>query len=497
MGPTEAGAGGRLHFIGIGGAGMSVIAELFLARGRAVSGSDARGSATLDRLAALGAHVHVGHAAEHVTGAQTVVVSTAVRPDNVELVAARAVGIPVIHRSEALALVAEGKDFVAVAGAHGKTTTSSMLALALAEVGADPSYAIGGEVVALGTGAHAGAGRAFVAEADESDRSFLAYRPRVAVVTNIEADHLDQYASAADVEEAFEEFATRIVPGGLLVACLDDPGAERLARLAAGNGTRVRTYGRRGAPSDLADGAPAEGAPVEGAPAAGALGADHVEVVLDRLHASGSVAHLTWHRRGAEPVRVLLDLAVPGAHNVLNATAAWAAGVDLGAPPDALAAALGRFTGTRRRFEERGVAAGVRVVDDYAHHPTEVAALLAAARLAAGEGRVLALFQPHLYSRTLSFATEFAQALTAADQVVVTGIYGAREDPRPGVTSALITDAMASLGAGSRARYVADRLEAAGAIAALARPGDLLLTVGAGDVTELAEPILEALRARG
>jgi len=491
MGPTAEGTEGRLHFIGIGGAGMSVIAELFLARGRAVSGSDARASATLDRLATLGAEVHAGHAAEHVAGAQAVVVSTAVRPDNAELVAARTAGVPVIHRSEALALVAEGKDFVAVAGAHGKTTTSSMLALALAEVGADPSYAIGGEVVALGTGAHAGAGPAFVAEADESDRSFLAYRPRVAIVTNVEADHLDQYASAADVEEAFEEFVARIVPGGLLVACLDDPGSERLARLAAANGTRVRTYGRHAAPSDGADVTPADGAPADGT-----LGADHVDVVLDRLHASGSVAHLIWHRRGAEPVRVSLDLAVPGAHNVLNATAAWAAGVDLGAPPEALAAALGRFTGTRRRFEERGVAAGVRVVDDYAHHPTEVAALLAAARLAAGEGRVLALFQPHLYSRTVSFAREFAQALTSADEVVVTGIYGAREDPRPGVTSALITDAMADLGAGSRARYVPDRLAAAAAIAALSRPGDLLLTVGAGDVTELADPILEALRAR-
>ncbi len=489
MTPSDAVAAGRLHFIGIGGAGMSVIAELFLAHGRAVSGSDARGSATLDRLAALGADVHVGHAAERVAGAQTVVISTAVRPDNVELVAARSAGIPVIHRSEALALVAEGKAFVAVAGAHGKTTTSSMLALALVEVGADPSYAIGGEVVALGTGAHAGAGTAFVAEADESDRSFLAYRPRVAIVTNVEADHLDQYASASDVEEAFEEFVARIVPGGLLVACVDDPGAERLARLAAGNGTRVRTYGR-GAPSDVAGGTPADGAPV------GTLGDDHVEVVLDRLHASGSEAHLTWHRRDVGPVRVSLDLAVPGAHNVLNAAAAWAAGVDLGAPPEALAEALGRFTGTRRRFEERGVAAGIRVVDDYAHHPTEVAALLAAARLAAGEGRVLALFQPHLYSRTLSFAREFAQALTSADQVVVTGIYGAREDPRPGVTSALITDAMADLGAGSRARYVPDRLAAAAAIADLARPGDLLLTVGAGDVTELADPILEALRAR-
>ncbi len=481
VGAPGASPDGRLHFIGIGGAGMSVIAELFLAQGQEVSGSDARGSATLDRLARLGAVVHVGHAAEQVAGAGTVVVSTAVRPDNPELVAARAAGVPVIHRSEALARVAAGKDFVAVAGAHGKTTTSSMLALALAEVGADPSYAIGGEVLALGTGAHAGRGTAFVAEADESDRSFLAYSPRVAVVTNIEADHLDHYASVEAVEGAFEEFAARIVPGGLLVACADDPGSARLARLVATSGTRVRTYGVvRSAAGPLPDGA----------------GSDHVEVSVEELRPAGSAAHLTWTREGFAPLRVALDLAVPGVHNVLNAAAAWCAGVDLGVDGDRLAAALGAFTGTRRRFEDRGTAAGVRVVDDYAHHPTEVAALVAAARLAAGEGRVLALFQPHLYSRTLAFAAEFAAALAGADAVVVTAIYGAREDPRPGVTSALITDAMAALGAGDRARHVPDRLEAARAIAALAGPGDLVLTVGAGDVTELAEPILAALRDR-
>jgi UDP-N-acetylmuramate--alanine ligase len=463
-----------VHFIGIGGAGMSVVAELFLAAGRPVTGSDARASAVVDRLRGMGASVHVGHRAEHVVGAGTVVVSTAVRPDNPELVAARDAGIPVIHRSRALALAAEGKDFVAVAGAHGKTTTSSMLAVALAEVGADPSYAIGGEVVALGTGAHAGSGAAFVAEADESDRSFLAYRPRVAVVTNIEADHLDHYESEAAVHEAFEEFAARIVPGGLLVACRDDDGAARLAAAVGAGGTRVRTYGTAAA-----------------APAA----ADDVAVDVLRLGAAGASARLTWRRPGVPAVEVELVLAVPGRHNVLNAAAAWSAGVELGAGPAALAAALGTFTGTRRRFEARGEAGGVRVVDDYAHHPTEVAALLAAARVAAGAGRVLVLFQPHLYSRTLAFADEFAAALVAADEVVLTAIYGAREDPRPGVTSELVTDAMARRGAGERARYVPDRLDAARTVAALARPGDLVLTVGAGDVTELPGPILEALGA--
>jgi UDP-N-acetylmuramate--alanine ligase len=465
------------HFIGIGGAGMSAVAELVLAAGHAVTGSDARPGATLDRLASLGAVVHVGHAAQNVAGAGTVVVSTAVRPDNVELVAAREAGVPVLHRSAALALVARGKDFVAVAGAHGKTTTSSMLALALREAGEDPSYAIGGEVLALGTGAHAGSGRAFVAEADESDRSFLAYSPRVAVVTNIEADHLDHYASVEAVHEAFAAFAARLVPGGLLVACHDDDGAARLARDVRGVGARVRTYGASRDDARLA-------------------GDDHVVVDVTELRPDGSSAVLTWSSPAGERT-VPLRLAVPGRHNVLNAAGAWSAGVDLGVDPDRLAAALSAFTGTRRRFEDRGSAGGVRVVDDYAHHPTEVAALVAQARLAAGEGRVLVLFQPHLYSRTLTFAGEFADALAGADEVVVTGVYGAREEPRADVTSALITDAMAAAGAGDRARYVPDRLAAATAIADLAAPGDLLLTVGAGDVTELAGPILERLRVRG
>src|SRR5690606_1287808 len=233
----------RVHFIGIGGAGMSVVAELFLARGHAVSGSDAKDSAALQRLAGLGAHVRVGHAAEAVEGATTVVVSTAIREDNPELLAARAAGTEIIHRSVALARAAAGLDFVAVAGAHGKTTTSVMLATALAEVGADPSYAIGSVLVSSGTGAHLGSGRAFVAEADESDLSFLNYRPRVAVVTNVEADHLDRYGSTAAVHEAFERFVDRVEPGGLLVACADDAGSAALAAGAAGNGVRVQRYG--------------------------------------------------------------------------------------------------------------------------------------------------------------------------------------------------------------------------------------------------------------
>lgn len=464
----------RVHFIGIGGAGMSVVAELFLARGHAVSGSDAKDSAALQRLAGLGAHVRVGHAAEAVEGATTVVVSTAIREDNPELLAARAAGTEIIHRSVALARAAAGLDFVAVAGAHGKTTTSGMLATALAEVGADPSYAIGSVLVSSGTGAHLGSGRAFVAEADESDLSFLNYRPRVAVVTNVEADHLDRYGSTAAVHEAFERFVDRVEPGGLLVACADDAGSAALAAGAAGNGVRVQRYG-------VAD-AVAAGAWPEPPPSA------RPDVLLHDVRLSGDGSTAVLRQQGEDDVE--LRLGVPGAHNLRNATAAWCVGVELGVDRAAMARALGAFTGTARRFQLRGEVAGVRVVDDYAHHPTEVAELLKAARAAARGGRVLVLFQPHLYSRTQAFAAEFAAALDAADEVVVTDVYGAREDPVPGVTSALVTDRMRS------GRHVPDRLAAAAAVAEAARPGDLVLTVGAGDVTELGETILAALAAR-
>ncbi|MFH5822584.1 UDP-N-acetylmuramate--L-alanine ligase [Georgenia sp. AZ-5] len=462
----------RFHLVGVGGAGMSAVAELLAARGHEVSGSDQRDSPALRRLRGLGVRTFVGHDAAHVPDGASVVVSTAVRETNPELAAARARGLRVLHRSEALALAAQGRDFVAVAGAHGKTSTSAMLAVALREAGQDPSYAIGGTVLALGTGAHLGEGRAFVAEADESDGSFLNYAPRVAVVTNIEPDHLDHYGSEAAFRRAFEDFTGRLVPGGLLVACADDPGALALAEHAAGRGTRVITYGT------------GQG---------GAPGAAHVRVTGTELVPGGSRAVL----RGGAGGDVPLAVSVGGAHMLLNATAAWCAGVELGVGPEAMARALAAFTGTGRRFEDKGAAAGVRVVDDYAHHPTEIAATLRTARLAAGEGRVLTLFQPHLYSRTQNFAEAFARALALADEVVVTDVYAAREDPVPGVDGSLITDAMGRQGAGARARYVADRREAAHEVAAAARPGDLVLTVGAGDVTELGPVILADLEGRG
>lgn len=449
------------HLIGIGGAGMAPVAELLAARGLQVSGSDARDSATLARLRTLGVDARAGHDAERVGPDATVVVSTAVRPDNPELRRARELGRPVIHRSQALVRAAEGRDFVAVAGAHGKTSTSAMLAVALRALGQDPSYAIGGTVLGLGTGAHLGAGRAFVAEADESDGSFLNYAPTIAVVTNVEPDHLDHYGSQDAFERAFVAFAERVT--GLLVLCADDPGALRLARTVAPI-RPVLTYGTAADPE---------------------VGRGHVRITDVTLRPDGAQALLRHPGDEVAPTR--LDLAVPGAHSLLNATAAWCVGVELGAAAQPMADALGHFTGTGRRFEARGEVGGVRVVDDYAHHPTEVAATLRTARLTAGAGRVIALFQPHLYSRTQAFATQFAAALALADEVVVTGIFGAREDPVDGVDGRLITDLLPG------ARYLAERADAAHAVARSARPGDLVLTIGAGDVTELGPTILAHL----
>ena len=480
------------HLIGIGGAGMSVVAQLLAARGARVSGSDARGGPAFDHLADLGITTHLGHDAAHVPERSTVVVSTAIKETNPELAEARRRGQEVIHRSQALALAAQGLDFVAVAGAHGKTTTSGMLAEALTDAGADPSFAIGGVVRALGTGAHLGSGSALVAEADESDRSFLNYSPRVEIVTNVEPDHLDSYGTAEAFEAAFVDFAHRLVPGGLLVACAADAGALRLAQSAAAEGLRVVTYSFDG-PDTLPGGV--------------LVGEGHVHLDIQDRGASSTQALLTLTTAtdresaggtGEEPSRspVELVLAVPGDHVALDAAGAWAAGIELGVEPARMARALGVFGGTGRRFEDRGEADGVRVIDDYAHHPTEIEALLRTARGVAQErgGRVLVLFQPHLFSRTRAFADRFGQALALADAVVVTDVYPARETQAdfPGVTG----DTVAQRVPGGRARFVAERLDAARAVAESARPGDLLLTVGAGDVTELAATALADLAVR-
>ncbi|MCH6470630.1 UDP-N-acetylmuramate--L-alanine ligase [Sinomonas terrae] len=450
---------GRVHFVGVGGVGMSAVARVMVARGLQVSGSDAKDLPVMRDLARLGARIAAGYDAGNVRDAQTVVAGSAIRPDNPELVEARARGLRVLHRSEALAAAMAGSRVLAVAGTHGKTTTTSMATWMLRGAGLDPSFAIGANVPALGVNAAHGSTDVFVAEADESDASFLNYRPLIEVITNVEADHLDHYGTAEAVQAAFDDFAGLLPSEGLLVACGDDAGARGVAerrRTALGGRPRVLLYGTT-ADADV------------------------------RLLTGPEGAFLQW-----EGGTVPLPLSVPGTHNALNAAGAFAAiVVGLGAQPEAAAESLASFSGAARRFEFKGEARGVRVYDDYAHHPTEVRAALEAARGVAGEGRVHVLFQPHLFSRTREFAPQFAAALSAADTVRVLDIYPAREDPIPGVTSQLVTDA---LPAGS---YAPSAAEAVAELAAIAAPGDIMLTIGAGDVTALGPALVEALEGSG
>jgi UDP-N-acetylmuramate--alanine ligase len=450
----------RVHLIGIGGAGMSGIARVLLARGVAVSGSDARDSRGLAALRALGADVHVGHDARHVDGAGTVVISSAIRETNAELAAARASGLRVVKRAEALAELLQGHRAVAVAGTHGKTTTTSMLTVALQHCGTDPSFAIGGDLNEAGSNAHHGAGDLFVVEADESDGSFLVYRPFAAVVTNVEPDHLDHYGDAASVEAAFASFVRTVDPLGFVVVCADDEGAARLAEEARAEGIDVRTYGT--SPS--------------------------AHLRLEELEVSGGGSSYRAVLRGRD--LGLVRLQVAGEHLARNSAAALLAGIGLGLPEDLLVEGLGGYTGVRRRMELKGTAGGVRVYDDYAHHPTEVRAQLVAARTMVGEGgRLVAVFQPHLYSRTAQFAQGFGDALGLADEVVVMDVYGAREDPVPGVTGALVAEHVPH----GRVVFEPSWSAVPAAVVARAAPGDLVLTLGAGDITQLGPEVLRLL----
>jgi UDP-N-acetylmuramate--alanine ligase len=469
---------GAVHFIAIGGAGMSGVARVMLARGLTVSGSDAKKSLVLAALVTEGAEVHIGHDAAHLANADTVVISSAIREDNVELIAARSRGLRVLHRSQALASVMQGSRRVAVAGANGKTTTTSMLVVALQHCGVDPSFAVGGELAKHGTNAHHGTGEIFVAEADESDGSFLVYRPEVAIVTNVQPDHLDFYGTFEAVQAAYARFAATLQPDGLLVTCADDQGSRDLREVALAAGTKVVTYG---------------------------FAAD-ADVRLSDVGGAGMQAHarLTRARAGAEGASSgdvgLLEIGIPGRHNLLNATAAFVAATEgLGQDPDKVLKGLAGFTGTRRRFEPKGEEAGVRVVDDYAHNPGKVAAVVETGRVLAAPGRLIVVFQPHLYSRTRDFAAELAAALSPADIVLVMDVYAAREDPMPGVSGSLITDQLAALPrslADGSVRYVPSWSDVAPLVVGLARAGDLVLTVGAGDVTMLGPEILRLLGGR-
>ncbi|MHC3469625.1 UDP-N-acetylmuramate--L-alanine ligase [Streptomyces sp. 7R007] len=450
----------RPHFIGIGGAGMSGIAKILAQRGAKVAGSDAKDSATAEALRALGATVHIGHAAEHLAAdASCVVVSSAIRPDNPELARAAELGIPVVHRSDALAALMDGLRPIAVAGTHGKTTTTSMLAVSLGELGLKPSYAIGGDLDAPGSNALHGEGDIFVAEADESDRSFHKYAPEVAIVLNVELDHHANYASMDEIYESFETFAGRIVPGGTLVISADHEGARELTRRVAG--VRVVTYGE----------------------------AEDADVRVLSVVPQGLKSEVTVLFDGRE---LTFTVSVPGRHYALNAVAALTAGAALGVPAAQLAPALAAYTGVKRRLQLKGEAAGVQVVDSYAHHPTEMTADLEAMRAAAGAGRrLLVVFQPHLFSRTQELGKEMGEALNLADASVVLDIYPAREDPVPGVTSELIIEAARATGADVTA--VHDKDEVPAVVAGMAKPGDLVLTMGAGDVTDLGPRILDRL----
>ena len=443
-----------IHFVGIAGAGMSALAELFVRRGVAITGCDANPDSAPD-LQRLGIVVE-RHDPAHVDGARALVVTSAMPKDHPELVRARSLDIPVIRRAEALGEVTVGCELVGIAGTHGKTTTTVMTATALAAAGRDPTALVGGRVATWGGNLLGGGDDLYVVEADEYDRSFLALTPTIAVVTNIEADHLDIYTDLADIKGAFSQF---VRGARSIVLCADDPGANSLPTPAA---TEVIRYGFNDVDARLVARNLKSGG-----------GRTSFDVVFD----DEALGHV--------------DLAVPGRHNVLNALAAIAGGLALGAPFKEMAQGLATFAGAERRFQRLGEIAGVYVVDDYAHHPTEIAATLAAARAAFPDRRIVAAFQPHLYSRTRDFAKEFGASLAAADAVFLTEIYPAREQPIEGVTSSLVVDALRA--AGGTLAWRGNRSELADALSAGVREGDLVLTIGAGDVTKTGPELLERL----
>jgi len=468
----------RVHMVGIGGAGMSGIARILLDRGAMVSGSDAKESRGVAALRARGAQISIGHDPANLDllpGGPTAVITThaAIPKTNPELVEARRRAVPVILRPAVLAKLMAGHQTLLVTGTHGKTTTTSMLIVALQHSGFDPSFAVGGDLGEAGTNAHHGSGDAFVAEADESDGSLLEYVPDVAVVTNIEADHLDFFGTPQAYTAVFDEFVEKLAPGGALVVCADDPGAAALGDRSAAMGVRVLRYGS--------------------APAAELAGS----LVGWEQQGTGALAHI---QLAGEPHQRAMRLAVPGRHMALNALAALLAAVEAGAPVEAVLDALAGFEGVRRRFELVGTANGVRVFDDYAHHPTEVRAALTALREVARQsptgrqtregGRSIVVFQPHLYSRTKAFAREFGEALGTADQVFVLDVYAAREQPLAGISGASVAEHVSA-----PVRYLSDFSSVAEQVAASSRPGDVVVTMGAGDVTMLGPEIIAALNA--
>jgi len=446
---------GTVHFVGIGGSGMSGIARILLGMGHKVTGSDLRDTDAVATLRALGAEIFIGHDAKHLGNPDTVVVTSALWPTNPEYLLAKERGIPVIHRSQALAYLTSKKRVIAVAGAHGKTTSTGMIITGLLGLGEDPSFVNGGVIASLNASSASGSGDLFVIEADESDGSFLHYDTAIALITNVDADHLDHYGS----EEAFEAEFGRFAQGAkeFVAISSDDPGAVRVSKLIRDK--RIITFGT----------------------------AADATVRLFDVDASGARVSFAVEY---EDVTHRATLNVPGEHNAINAAGALAVLVGLGYEPAAALAAISQFGGTERRFQLHGEARGVKVYDDFAHHPTEVSAAIKAARAVVGEGKLITVFQPHLYSRTRIMAKEFAEALSASDEVVVLDIYAAREDPEPGVTGALVSDAFKNQ---KQVHYVPLWDDVPAVAAGLAGKGDFIMTMGCGDIYRMVPALLKAL----
>ncbi|MDQ4064448.1 MAG: UDP-N-acetylmuramate--L-alanine ligase [Actinomycetota bacterium] len=450
-------AGGRVHFVGIGGAGMSAIAKVLIERGVEVSGSDLKESPATSALRALGASVAIGHDAAYVHGASTVVVSSAIAATNPEVERARRDGITVMTRGEALAALVADARAVVVAGTHGKTTTTSMIVSILQAAGLDPTYLVGGGLNDAGTNAASGSSDVAVVESDESDASFLLLRSHIAVVTNVELDHVDHWRDLDELRAAFRTFLAQTDPAGAIIVPAGDPlAAEQLPGRVIAFGTEGRVAARD-----------------------------------EDVKPTGTTFTLV-----RDDEAVPCELKVPGAHNVANALAAAAAGHALGISLGDIASGLARFSGVERRFDLRGTARGVTVVDDYAHHPTEIAATLATARRGEWQ-RIVAIFQPHRYSRTASMWRAFGGAFDDADRVVITDVYGAGEAPMPGVTGKLVADAVAERARGRAVAYLPHRDDLSRYVATSARPGDVVLTLGAGDITTLGPQLLTMIDPDG
>jgi UDP-N-acetylmuramate--alanine ligase len=456
---------GRIHLIGVGGVGMSGLARLLLSRGIPVSGSELKDWPALAGLRALGGTIHMRHEPSNLDGVDTVIYSTAIPTDHLELVEARARGLRVLHRSEALAAAMTGRRAIVVAGTHGKTTTTSMMTSILQHSGLDPSFVIGGEISEVGSNAHHGSGELFVAEADEADRSFLRYRPHMAIVTNVDADHLNTYGDLAGLQDAFVEFCQHVDPGGLVVVCADDAGARIVADRARAGGARVETYGE----------------------------AEDATLGISELRSTATSVRYFAALDGETLGEI--SLPVPGRHLGLNSAAAVLTALRLGLPLTQVVEALAAFPGVRRRFELKGTAGGVRVYDEYAYHPTAMTAALRTLRDVAGDGRLLVVFQPYRVYRTRDLRSEIAAALTIADEAIVMEVFGPGEARAPGEGGIALTAAIAVPPA--RKAFVSSWEDVPAEVSRRARQGDVVVTMGAPPISLMGDELLAALTARG